>query len=144
MILRLADRTTLYQALAMSVTIWLAKWSRESKEEQQRTRYVAVLVVLTLAATSVSLLRAVVTFASLVKVSGGGRFCTRHGISLEAVSMHTTMIGGARLTIVYEALHLRSSALQPTLYLGNSESARPTVAIFRKYSVNTHNTLQRV
>lgn len=59
-----------HQALIMSVTVWLAKWSRQSEEEQQRGRYLLVLVLLTVAAVVVSLLRALVTFINLVRVRG--------------------------------------------------------------------------
>lgn len=52
----------------MAVTVWIAKWSRQSEEEQKKTRYLLVLVLLTVAAVVVSLLRAVVTFISLVRV----------------------------------------------------------------------------
>lgn len=56
------------KVLTLSATVWLAKWSRQSKEEQQRTSYITVLVLLTLATMVVSFFRDVVTFASLVKV----------------------------------------------------------------------------
>ncbi|CAM9996930.1 unnamed protein product, partial [Ectocarpus fasciculatus] len=57
------------QVLVMGVTVWLARWSRQSKEEQDRSRYVIVLALLTVAAVVVSLFRAVLTFFSLVKAS---------------------------------------------------------------------------
>ena len=52
----------------MGVTVWLARWSRQSEEEQNRVRYVAILVLLTASALAVSLLRSVLAFSSLVKV----------------------------------------------------------------------------
>lgn len=52
----------------MSVTVWIAKWSRQSEEEQKRGRYSLVLALLTVAAFVVSLFRALVTFTSLVRV----------------------------------------------------------------------------
>ena len=64
------NRATRYQVLVMLVTIWLAEWSRQTFDEQQRTHYLTILVLLTLAAIMVSLLRAVITFASLVTVGG--------------------------------------------------------------------------
>lgn len=54
----------------MGVTIWLAEWSRQTKEMQQRPRYLTVLVLLTLAAAVVTELRAVITLSSLVNVGG--------------------------------------------------------------------------
>ncbi|CAM9967371.1 unnamed protein product, partial [Ectocarpus sp. 12 AP-2014] len=57
------------QVLVMGVTVWLARWSRQSEEEQDRSRYVIVLALLTAAAVVVSLFRAVLTFFSLVKAS---------------------------------------------------------------------------
>lgn len=52
----------------MCVTIWLAEWSRQTKEMQQRPRYLTVLVLFTLAAAVVSGLRAFITLSSLVNV----------------------------------------------------------------------------
>lgn len=52
----------------MAVTVWLARWSRQSTEEQNRNHYVGILVILTASALAVSLLRSVLTFSSLVKV----------------------------------------------------------------------------
>ncbi|CBN77893.1 conserved unknown protein [Ectocarpus siliculosus] len=57
------------QVLVMGVTVWLARWSRQSEEEQDRSRNVIVLALLTAAAVVVSLFRAVLTFFSLVKAS---------------------------------------------------------------------------
>ena len=52
----------------MAVTVWLARWSRQGAEEQDRNRNVAILVILTASALVVSLLRSVLAFFSLVKV----------------------------------------------------------------------------
>lgn len=52
----------------MAVTVWLARWSRQSEQEQSRSRYVGILVLLTVSALVVSLLRSALTFTSLVKV----------------------------------------------------------------------------
>lgn len=52
----------------MGVTVWLARWSRQSEEEQDKRRYVVVLALLAVAAVIVSLFRAILTFFSLVKV----------------------------------------------------------------------------
>lgn len=52
----------------MGVTVWLARWSRKSEEEQERAYYIVVLAILAVAAVVVSLLRAALTFFSLVKV----------------------------------------------------------------------------
>lgn len=52
----------------IGVTVWLARWSRQTEEEQDRRRYVVVLGLLTVAAVAVSLLRAIVTFFCLVQV----------------------------------------------------------------------------
>eukprot|EP00752_Nemacystus_decipiens_P006704 g6027.t1 len=57
------------QVLVMGVTVWLARWSRQSEEEQDRKRYVIVLALLAVAAVFVSLFRAVLTFFSLVRAS---------------------------------------------------------------------------
>ncbi len=54
----------------MGVTVWLVKWSRQTEEEQGSRRYLAVVVLLTLSALVVSLLRTILTFFSLVKVGG--------------------------------------------------------------------------
>lgn len=56
------------QVLVMGVTVWLARWSRQTEEEQEEEHYVAVLALLALAAIVVSLLRAVLTYSSLIKV----------------------------------------------------------------------------
>lgn len=65
------DSETRYQVLTMSVTVWLAEWSQQTKKEQERTRYVTVLILLTLATTVVSFFRDTITFASLIKVCAG-------------------------------------------------------------------------
>lgn len=52
----------------MAVTVWLAHWSRQSAKEQERSYYVIVLAVFAAAALVVSLLRAILTLYSLVKV----------------------------------------------------------------------------
>ncbi|CAM9122833.1 unnamed protein product, partial [Ectocarpus sp. 4 AP-2014] len=57
------------QVLVMGVTVWLARWSSQSEEEQGRSQYVIVLALLSAAAVVVSLFRAVLTFFSLVKAS---------------------------------------------------------------------------
>ncbi|CAM9886717.1 unnamed protein product [Scytosiphon promiscuus] len=57
------------QVLMMGVTVWLARWSRQSEEEQDKRRYVVVLALLAVAAVIVSLFRAILTFFSLVKAS---------------------------------------------------------------------------
>ena len=62
----------------MAVTVWLAKWSRQSEEEQKQARYLLVLILFTVAAVVLSLLRSVVTFASLVRVRGVYLLCL-HG-----------------------------------------------------------------
>ena len=82
-----ANLATRYQVLVMLVTIWLAEWSRQTFEEQQRTRYLTVLVLLTLAAIIVSLLRAVITFASLVTVGGYTRNAWCMGWSVLVLSI---------------------------------------------------------
>lgn len=56
------------QVLAMGVTVWLVKWSRHTEEEQGSGHHLTVLVLLTLSALVVSLLRTILTFFSLVKV----------------------------------------------------------------------------
>ena len=63
------------QLLVMGVTVWLARWSSQSEEEQNRRHYVIVLALLTVAAAVVSLLRAVLTFFSLVRVTCPGYCC---------------------------------------------------------------------
>ena len=62
----------------MAVTVWLAKWSRQSEEEQKQARYLLVLILFTVAAVVVSLLRSVITFVSLVRVRGVYLLCV-HG-----------------------------------------------------------------
>ncbi|CAM9767000.1 unnamed protein product, partial [Ectocarpus sp. 12 AP-2014] len=57
------------QVMVMGVTVWLARWSSQSEEEQNRSRNVIVLALLSAAAVVVSLFRAVLTFFSLVKAS---------------------------------------------------------------------------
>ncbi|CAN0142706.1 unnamed protein product [Ectocarpus sp. 6 AP-2014] len=57
------------QVLVMGVTVWLARWSRQSEEEQDRSRNVIVLALLSAAAVVVALSRAVLAFFSLVKAS---------------------------------------------------------------------------
>eukprot|EP00903_Cladosiphon_okamuranus_P016201 g14950.t2 len=57
------------QVLVIGVTVWLARWSRQSEEDQDRRRHVVGLALLTVAAVVVSLFRAVLTFFSLVKAS---------------------------------------------------------------------------
>ena len=57
-----------WQVLVMGVTVWLARWSQQTEEEQDRGRYVVALAVLTAGAVSVSLFRAILTFFSLVRV----------------------------------------------------------------------------
>ncbi|CAM9253787.1 unnamed protein product, partial [Hapterophycus canaliculatus] len=57
------------QVLTMGVTVWLAKWSRQTEEEQDKRRYLVVLVLLAVAAVVVSLFRTILTFFSLVKAS---------------------------------------------------------------------------
>lgn len=52
----------------MAVTVWLARWSRLDKKEQERPYYVYVLALLAFAAVVLSLFRAVLAFYSLVKV----------------------------------------------------------------------------
>lgn len=52
----------------MAVTVWLAHWSRQSAEEQERSYYVIFLAIISAAALVVSLLRAILTLYSLVKV----------------------------------------------------------------------------
>ncbi|CAN0480888.1 unnamed protein product, partial [Scytosiphon promiscuus] len=49
--------------------VWLARWSRQTEEEQDERRYVVVLGLLALATVVVSLLRAVLTYPSLIKAS---------------------------------------------------------------------------
>lgn len=61
----------------MAVTVWLARWSRQTKEEQQRHIYVVVLALLAVAAVLMSLFRAVLTFFSLVKVQFTAHECFR-------------------------------------------------------------------
>ncbi|CAM9532363.1 unnamed protein product, partial [Hapterophycus canaliculatus] len=58
-----------FQVLVMGVTVWLARWSRQTEEEQDKRRYLVVLILLAVAAVIVSLLRAILTFFSLVKAS---------------------------------------------------------------------------
>ena len=57
-----------WQVLVMGVTVWLARWSRQTAEEQDRKRYVVTLTVLAAGAVLVSLFRAILTFSSLVRV----------------------------------------------------------------------------
>ncbi|CAM9972835.1 unnamed protein product, partial [Ectocarpus sp. 12 AP-2014] len=57
------------QVLVMGVTVWLARWSRQSEREQDRSRNVIVLALLSAAAVVVALSRAVLAFFSLVKAS---------------------------------------------------------------------------
>ncbi len=52
----------------MGVTVWLARWSRQTEEEQNRRHYVVVLAVLAAGAVLVSMFRAILTFFSLVRV----------------------------------------------------------------------------
>lgn len=61
------------QALVMGVSVWLAVWSEQDKEEQKRDLYVGVLALMVLVAILVSGLRAVLAFFSLVKVRRGSR-----------------------------------------------------------------------
>lgn len=61
------------QALVMGVSVWLAVWSEQDKEEQKRDLYVGVLALMVLLAILVSGLRAILTFFSLVKVRCGPR-----------------------------------------------------------------------
>lgn len=53
----------------MGVTVWIARWSDQSEEEQDRSFYIVTLAVLALAAVIISVLRAVLTFFALVKVN---------------------------------------------------------------------------
>ncbi|CAM9399555.1 unnamed protein product, partial [Ectocarpus sp. 12 AP-2014] len=57
------------QVLVMGVTVWLARWSRQSKKEQHRSQYVIVFALLSTAAVVVALSRAILAFFSLVKAS---------------------------------------------------------------------------
>lgn len=59
------------QVLAMAVTVWLARWSRQSEEEQQKTYYVVVLALFAVTAVIISLMRAILAFYCLVKVCFG-------------------------------------------------------------------------
>lgn len=61
-----------FQVLIMAVTVWLAHWSRQIAEEQERSYYVIVLAAFAAAALVVSILRAILTLYSMVKVSRGG------------------------------------------------------------------------
>eukprot|EP00752_Nemacystus_decipiens_P006715 g6038.t1 len=60
---------TIGQVLMMAVTVWLARWSRQSVEEQSRGRYVGILFLLTASSLAVSLLRSALAFSNLVKAS---------------------------------------------------------------------------
>lgn len=55
----------------IGVTVWIAWWSEQSKEEQDRTFYIFTLVILVLAAIIVSGIRSVLAFFAMVKVSTG-------------------------------------------------------------------------
>ena len=65
---RSAAQLNPWQVLVMGVTVWLARWSQQTEEEQDRGRYVVALAVLTAGAVLVSLFRAILTFFSLVRV----------------------------------------------------------------------------
>ena len=55
----------------MAVTVWLAHWSQQRPEEQERPYYVIVLAAFVAAAVVLSLLRSIFAFYSTVKVKKG-------------------------------------------------------------------------
>lgn len=59
------------QAMMMAVTVWIARWSQKSGEEQKRKVYVGTLIILTLGTVVVSVFRAALSFFALVRVSSG-------------------------------------------------------------------------
>ncbi|CAM9207978.1 unnamed protein product, partial [Sphacelaria rigidula] len=57
------------QAMMMAVTVWIARWSQKSGEEQKRKVYVGTLIILTLGTVVVSVFRAALSFFALVRAS---------------------------------------------------------------------------
>ena len=55
----------------MAVTVWLAHWSQERPEEQERPYYVIVLAAFVAAAVVLSLQRSIFAFYSMAKVKKG-------------------------------------------------------------------------
>lgn len=53
----------------IGITVWLAWWSNQNEEEQDRKFYIVTLLVLTLIAVVVSIIRSVLAFFAMIKVS---------------------------------------------------------------------------
>lgn len=57
--------------MVVAITVWIARWSEQGKQEQEREVYIVTLTILALGAVVVSIVRAILAFFAMVRVSSG-------------------------------------------------------------------------
>lgn len=57
--------------MVIAVTVWIARWSEQGEQEQEREVYIVTLTILALGAVVVSIVRSVFAFFAMVRVRSG-------------------------------------------------------------------------